>query len=238
MNDWLNWVAPQDRWLFWVIAFNVLLFSTVFIAIMIYRSYYILTHKRERKFRSTLLSLLSGALNYPEREQHYAAKIKKLVRRTWQVEILLDNLVVMCYSFSGVYEARSKALYDLFNLREISQRKLKSRQWHEIVEGIIELSIVGGSNDVKAILPLLEHENFHVRKEAKIAIVEIGEVRGLMEMEARMGLMSRWTFISILSILHRSAFKLKKEELEKLKNSDNPAMLRLTQHLEKFSVAS
>ena len=67
-------------------------------------------------------------------------------------------------------------------------------------------------------------------------MVEIGEIKGLMEMESRIGIMSKWTFLSILSILHRSPFKLNKHQLEQLKNSKNPATRRLTNYLDKYSV--
>lgn len=233
-----NWIEPHDHWLVWVIVFNIVLFTIVLLTILSYRIYYILTRKRKQKFKSALLSLLSGALNYPEKEEIYIKKIHKIVRKSWQYEILLDNLVVMCYSFSGTYADRSKALYNRFNLKSVSNRKLTSNRWWKVVEGIIELSIVGSADAYKPIIPLLDHENFHVRRQAKIAIVEIGQTKGLMEMESRIGIMSRWTFISILSIIHRSAFKLTHKELERLKNSENPATRRLSAHLEKYSVAS
>lgn len=237
MNIIPDWINPNDHWLIYLIAFNVVLFTVTLGFILFIRVYYILNHRRERKFESTLLSLLSAALNYPEKEEMYVKKIHKLVRKRWQYEILLDNLVVMCYSFSGSYAERSKNLYTRFNLKPMSNRKLQSNRWWKVVEGIIEISIVGNKNAYKEIIPLLDHENFHVRRQAKIAIVEIGQIKGLMEMESKIGIMSRWTFISILSIIHRSAFKLKPEELERLKKSQNPATRRLSAHLEKYSVA-
>ena len=150
--------------------------------------------------------------------------------------MLLDELVQMCYSFSGVYEERSKELYYHFGLDKISIKKLNSSFTHRIVEGIIELSIVGDKSAYSSIVPLVDHYDIRVRKQAKIAMVEIGEIKGLMEMESRIGIMSNWTFISILSILHRSPFKLNKSQLETLKNSKNPATRRLTHYLDKYSV--
>ena len=232
----LNRYPIVDQWIIYLIGLVLLCLFLTLISIFTYRIRYILFNKKQQKFRSTLLSLLSATLNYPEKSDKYKKQLNQLVRNTWQKEMLLDELIQMCYSFSGIYEERSKELYYYFELDKISIKKLDSTFTHRIVEGIIELSIVGDKSAYSTIIPLVDHHDISVRKQAKIAMVEIGEIKGLMEMESRIGIMSNWTFISILSILHRSPFKLSKVQLETLRNSQNPATRKLTHYLDKYSV--
>lgn len=233
---YFDWVRQDDRWLLWVIFGIVSLAILVFVFILIYRIHFILYDRRKRKFTSTLISLLSKALNNPEKLSKHVNRIKKLLRTSWQYEILLDQLINMCYCFQGVYATRAREIFDEFDLMSRSTRKLDSSRWDEIIEGIMELSVVAEEDGYKLITPLLNHPNPHVRREAKVAIVEIGKTKALLEMHGKMGVMSKWTFISVLSILHRNAFKLSKSDLDYLKNSSNPSMKALAGHLGKYSV--
>ncbi|HCX23301.1 MAG: hypothetical protein CMB80_24925 [Flammeovirgaceae bacterium] len=232
----INQFPLVDQLIIYLIGAIIVGLVITLLSIFIYRFRYMLFDRKQQKFRSTLLSLLSAALNYPEKNVKYKKQLSHLVKSKWQKEMLLDELVQMSYSFSGVYEERSKELYYHFELDKISIKKLSSAYTYRIVEGIIELSIVGNKSAYSSILPLVDHHESQVRKQAKIAMVEIGEIKGLMEMESRIGIMSKWTFLSILSILHRSPFKLNKHQLEQLKNSKNPATRRLTNYLDKYSV--
>jgi hypothetical protein len=195
-----------------------------------------MTNRRIKRFESILLTLLSGAVNHPERKQEYINSISRILKKRWQYQILLKSLKTMCYSFRGVYEDRSKELYKYFNLDQLSERKLKSVNWDERIEGVIELSVIGGHESYNKILPLLDDKELRVRRQCKIALVEIGEVNGLIEMESKMGAMSQWTFLSILSILHRSTFKINSKNLEILKSSKNPSIKKFLPYLEKYSV--
>lgn len=229
-------IASNDHWLIYIIVGIISVTLIILLAIIVYRLNYLLSKSRIRKFESALLNLLSGAVNHPEKNQENKNRISKILKKRWQYEILLKYLKVMCYSFRGIFEDRSKELYMYFGLNELSERKLKSLKWDKRIEGIIELSVIGGHDSYNKILPLLDDKEIRVRRQCKIAIVELGEVNGLIEMEAKMGTMSNWTFISILSILHRSTFKISSKNLEILKKSKNPSMKKLLPHLEKYAV--
>ena len=237
MEEWLSLIDKQDFWIVYLIGFIILLQIVVLVIILWYRVNYSIKNDQRVKFRSVLISLLAKALNNPKKQQKYIQKLEKLVRKKWQRELMLDELVDMCYSFQGVYRQRSQDLYDYFELDVISKNKLKSRQWHRVIEGLVELSIVGGEDMYKTVMPLLEHNNQHVRRQAKIAVVEIGRIKGLIAMETKIGVMSKWTFISVLSILHRHPFKLTARQIERLKNSKNPAMRRFSKYMDQYSVA-
>lgn len=237
MRTILSLVEAQDVWLVYIISLIVILQLLILATILSYRLSFIIRSERREKFQSVLITILAKAVNYPARKQKFIKKIEKLVTKQWQRELMLDELVMMCYSFTGVYQQRAQELYDYFEMEKLSMDKLKSRKWHRVIEGMIELSIVGGEDMYKTVMPLLEHPNPHVKRQAKIAVVEIGRIKGLLAMETKIGMMSKWTFISILSILHRNPFKLTTQQVNRLKSSKNPGMRKLSNHLDKFSVA-
>ncbi|HET8859609.1 HEAT repeat domain-containing protein [Marivirga sp.] len=175
-------------------------------------------------------------LNHPDKKKTGYSKLKKFLKSDKDYRVLVDLLTSLSYNFSGEYFKRSKAIYDDFQLEHYSIKNLGSTSWDRVVEAIIELSVLGTEKHTKNILPLLDHHNFHVRRQAKIAIVEIGKGKGLMQMEHKIGVMSSWTYISLLAILHRTPFKLGANDLDKLQNSKNPSMRKLSAHLRRFSV--
>lgn len=236
MNLDISYINSKDHWLIYLIIGITCLALITLLVIIGFRIHHHLTFTRRHKFRSALIRLLSGVVNFPDQREQFTSEITQLLKEKWQYEILLDELLLMCYSFQGVYEDRSKELYYYFKLETFSQLKLNSRRWNEIIEGIIELSIIGDKDSYKKIIPFLDHKEWQVRKQAKIAIIELGEVKGLVEMESKMGIMSRWTFLSILSILHRSAFKITPSNLALLKKSKNPSMQKLIPYLEQYAV--
>lgn len=231
-----DWISTSDYWIVWLILSISVLTLLVLCVILIHRIRFILFDLRFRKFQSVLNGLLSKVINRYDQKEKYLTKIKAIVNSRWKKDLLLDQLVVMCYNFSGIYAVRSREVFDHFQLRQDCLKKLKSSKWNKIVEGIIELSIMDEKDGYELIEPLLDHDNYQVRKQAKIAIVEIDKIEGLMKMESRIGIMSRWTFISILSILHRNPFKLSQSNLDLLKQSKNPSTRRLSEYLGKYSV--
>ncbi|WMN10992.1 HEAT repeat domain-containing protein [Marivirga salinae] len=225
-----------DQFLIYCIFVVLIFLLIVVFGIGISRSFFILRDKNYHKREKTLQSILSMILNHPDKKKAGYSKLKKFLKSDNDHQVLVDLLTSIGYNLSGQYFERAKAIYDDFKLEEFSIKNLNSTNWDKIVEAIIELSVLGSEKHTKNILPLLEHHNSNVRRQAKIAIVEIGKSKGLMQMEDKIGVMSSWTYISILSILHRTPFKLGNKELEKLQNSRNPSMRKLSSHLGRFSV--
>lgn len=228
-----------DENIFWikgVIAVLIIAIITFLFLIIFYRMRLILFEQKLIKFKSVLRTLLSGVLNNPNRRDYYYKRIDTLVIRKWQYDVLLNQLVKICYSFKGTHYNRAVELYRHFELKQNSIEKIHSGKWYKTVKGIVELSLMGGEASYKLIVHLVNDKNFYVRKQAEIAIVQIGKIDGLMRLENRMGTISYWTILSVLSILQRNAFKLTDYDIKRLKNSYNPTTRLLAQHLGNFSV--
>ena len=232
MNDF----PANERWLI-ILLYVVLTGVGVILLLLVFsRVRYVLRRRHHLRFTQTASSLMADLVNHEQRREANLARIKGLARRPWQRQILLDMVAEMCYNFTGSYFQRSRDVFYQLGLLSVCQRKLRSRHWNQVVEGIAELSVVEAHEAYALIEPLLDHPHLLVRRQARLAVVELGKVQGLMAMERRLGVMSEWTFISILALLHRSAFKLSPEQLQQLQQSKNPSARRLAQRLDRYSV--
>ncbi len=235
-HKFLSWAPADDFWLLQIVLAILALIAMVLLALAYFRIVHIVSDVKRKKFESTLYSLLSKILNHPEKKEKYLTRMDKLVRRRWQREILLDQLINICYSFKGVYADRGREVYDHYKLSNRSKRKLKSLRWNKVVEGIIELSIIAEKGGRREIFKLINDPHPEVRIEARIAIVEIDRIQGLINMNGVLGKMSRWTYISIFSVLQRSPFKLSSDEFAILAKSKNLSMRKLVRELEPYAV--
>ena len=209
----------------------------VMLVIGTYRVFYLIRRKRKRKLTATIHTLISKFINQPDKRDRQIIRLEKLITKKWHKQLLMDAAIQLSYDLSGNYRNCAVEMYKHFHLDKISNRKLKSKRWDKVIEGIIELSIMQDKEAYPKFLKLLDHPRFQVRKEAKIAIVELERTKGLIDMKERIGIMSEWTFISILAILHRTPFKLKESQINELKTAKNPATRRLAAHLDTYSVA-
>ncbi|MBO6795133.1 MAG: hypothetical protein JJ895_14580 [Balneolaceae bacterium] len=232
-----TWAPVEDYWLVQIVQYIIALIGVVLFALAYFRLIHTVTEANRRKFESTLYSLLSKILNHPEKKEQYLKRMDKLVKKHWQKEILLDQLINICYSFKGVYADRGREVFDHYKFLKRSKRKLKSLRWNKVVEGIIELSIIAEKDGRREIFKLINDPHPEVRKEARIAIVEIDRIQGLIDMNGVLGKMSRWTYISIFSVLQRSPFKLSTKDFNALSKSKNPSMRKLVRELEPYAVA-
>lgn len=217
-------------------CFSLMAF-TIILLIAFYGIFFLIRRKRKEKLTSTIHTILAKYVNHSDKKAHYLNKLEHVITRKWHRELLLQAILKMSYEFTGQYRECATEIYRHFKLRKLSHKKLYSRQWEKVVAGIIELSILKDEKAYSKILKLLDHPRFHVRREAKIAIVELEKINGLIDMKERIGIMSEWTYISILAILHRTAFKMKESQLMELKTAKNPATRKLASHLDTYSVA-
>jgi hypothetical protein len=229
-------MSSGDQILVYGIYVILIFIGLVLIGLAISRTRFMLWNKSYQRREKLLHSILSMLLNHPDKREAAYNKLTKFLKSEKDYKVLVDLLTSIGYTLSGQYFERAKAVYYDFHLENYSIKNLSHQDWDRIVEAIIELSVLGTEKHLKHILQLLDHHNPHVRRQAKIAVVEIGKGKGLMQMEDKIGVMSDWTYMSILSILHRTPFKLGAKDLEKLQNSKNPSMRKLAGHLSRFSV--
>ena len=221
------------------IIYILLLFASIFLAIILYTRFNHLINRRwKNNQRNLVQTLLAKYVNAPSASE--AMKIKKrlikISKSRQQKQILLDEVSDIYDNFNGRCSDMVKDLYDEMALFKISIKKLKNTRWHNKIEGIVELSTMNHRKAYDLIVPLLQHKNKDVRRTAKIALVELKKAKGLDDLAKLPTEMSDWTSLSIISILHRSPVKLTNTELERLKRADSQSMRSLATHLEKHSL--
>lgn len=194
--------------------------------------------QRRQRVSQRLGVLLAEYINDPYLMEELWERLVRESRGRWRKQILLQHVTELAYNLTGVYFDRVQEAYYSFGLQRVSVRKLKSRRWDRVVEGMTELAILEADEGFDLIKPMLESRVRPIRRQARLALVTLDKAEGLMAMERQLGSMSNWTYISILSILQRSAFKLNAEQLHQLSTSKNPSSRRLAERIGKFVVTS
>ncbi|MEQ9306644.1 MAG: hypothetical protein RJQ14_22210 [Marinoscillum sp.] len=215
-------------------------FALLFLLIILYTRFtYVMDRKWKESIRELYQTLLAQYVNSkdPKKAKKIRERIIKISNSKEKKEILLDEVTDLYNSFNGICSKMAQELYQDMELYKLSIKKLKHHRWHMKMEGIVELSLMNYKEAYSLIVPLLYHKNVDVRRKAKIAIIELKKAKGLEDLVNLPTEMSNWTFLSILSILHRHPSKLTNNELNNLKNSDSESMKSLARHLEKHSLA-
>jgi len=217
----------------------ILSFAGIFLIAIIYtRTIFSLNEKWRREIRALYQDLLALYVTKDEEQaEKIFVKIKRLSLSNDRKEILLGEVVGLYNNFTGICSERPKNLYNRMQLYDLSLHKLKDSRWHIKIEGIVEASLMGYREAYPLIFNLLRDTNINVRRHAKVGIVELMKKDGLKDLLDLPDPMSKWTHISILSILRRHPFKMKQAELDFLQNHSNPYIKRIAVHLERYSVA-
>ncbi len=211
------------------------------LAIIFYVRFSFLIEKRWiSDVRNLLDNLLASYLN--EHDQLIAEKtksrIKRIAKDKKKKQILLEELISICQNFSGSYSLKALELHKELQLHRLSIAKVRSRKWNRKIEGLVELSFMRHEDSSADITKLLQDKSIHVRRQAKIALVELEHIKGLKKLADYPTAMSQWTFLSILAIMHRYPIKITKSDLETLESSPVKNIQALAFHLDQYSIIS
>ena len=218
------------------ITITLLIIGAIFFSILIYvRGFYILSNKISEQHKSVIQDLLALYVNNidTDEKQIIHNKLRALSKKELTAQILLNELMDVLDNFSGKTANSVIELYHQFQLHRLSIKKIKDERWSKKIEGIVEISSMEYIDGEKYLINLLNHSNKHVRRHAKVGLVELKKIKGLIDISKAPSIMSEWTYISILSILHRYPFRLEKTELKELENSTDQSIINLTNHIKK-----
>lgn len=223
----------------YVIRFCILVFGSfgflVIIMTIIQRGIYLREKKWRLQTRISITKPLASFLNGIEEDKALNA-ISELVITPKQRQILLIKLILARQSFSGKYSEKALWLYYHFKLDVDSLKKINSKIWHRIIEGIVELSIMDKYQIKYRFIALAKHSNVNVRRNAKIALIRLEKANGLKDLFEINDTLSNWSYISILSILRREPFKINVNQLKQYVDNDDKNTVQLFDHLQKHTV--
>ncbi len=128
-------------------------------------------------------------------------KIKILLQSNLAKKVLLNELVKVKKSLSGVSGSNLEALYTQLGLYEISIQRLSDKHWHVKALGIQELAIMNYQQSKEMIRTLTNDEDAMVRMEAQIGMVRLMGYKGLEFFENLAYPLTEWHQLNILCLL-------------------------------------
>lgn len=229
----------EDRFIMEIIVV-MLIMIIFFLGFILYiRFSYVLDRRWKKSLQGMFQTLLAKYVNTKDANEINKLKrrIIKLSKTKEKKEMLLKMIIDLYNNFSGSYSDSVEQLYHELKLYELSLKKVKNRRWHVKIEGIVELSTMDYREATQSIIPMLKHKNVEVRRQTKIALVKLNKLEGVKELMNHPSPMSEWTYLSILSILHRNSVRVNEHDLQELRRSKEASMLSLSDHLEKYSLS-
>jgi hypothetical protein len=231
-------MESEDRLILEIIYILVGLGLFFLAIILIVRMSFVLNNNWRMSLTDTYQTLLAQYVNAPEytRAEEIKRRIVRISNTNAKKEILLHEVANLYNNFSGRFSDTARDLYQDLELYKLSIKKVKHLRWHNKIEGIVELSLMKHFKAADLIIPLLKHRDINVRRHAKIGLVELKKIEGIKELTHIPADMSEWTFLSILSIMHRTPTKITEGDLHVLKNAESENIRALAAHLEKYSL--
>jgi HEAT repeat protein len=126
-----------------------------------------------RKYQPVFMELLFGS-DEPFSEQDPKRLFDPLDLQTpFHQEILLEETIHLHENFSGETAARLELLFVKLGFHEVSKRRLREKRWDKVAKGMRELSLMNVREAEPLISPFLKSKNDILRKEARVALVNL-----------------------------------------------------------------
>lgn len=141
-------------------------------------------------------------------------------------KLMIKTIISLHKNYSGIYKCKLEDYYEESGFARYSLRKLKSERWHQIVEGIRDLSNLNYNRAYHTIAGLLAHPNEIVQREAFIRIVRLKGPGELVQRKDHRIYLDDWTQSNILYNL-KSNLVACPDDIDVLLTSSNPTMILL-----------
>lgn len=128
-------------------------------------------------------------------------RIQQLLKKKLAKKVLLEELIKLKKSLSGIPGSNVQRLYEQLHLDMISRKRMSSKKWHIKVQGIQELAIMNQYADGSEILSLTNHDHPMVRMEAQTAMVRLKKYKGLNFLNSLSFPITDWHQMNLLQLL-------------------------------------
>lgn len=128
-------------------------------------------------------------------------KIRVLLKKKLSKKVLLEELIKLKASLSGIPGENVQKLYEQLGLDALSRHQMNSRRWYIKVKGIQELAVMNQYAASLSILNLTNHRHSLVRMEAQTALVRLQKYKGLSFLNMLNYTLSEWHQINLLQLL-------------------------------------
>ncbi len=111
-------------------------------------------------------------------------------------------------NLSGETYERLIKLYFELSLHQYSIKKLKSRQWHVVAKGIIELTQMDVTSSLKRIEELIDSPNDIIRMEAQLALIRLNKSHPFSFLDSFTEELNEWEKLNIHNLIETHKIEL------------------------------
>lgn len=185
-------------------------FFSIIIFILIFFILFILIRKnrisnKQKAVRGILEEwIMKIVLEEPDNADHIfdiPDWIALLLKNKLAKNVLLQELIKLKKSLSGVSGNNVRKIYEQLRLDELSRQRMRSKKWHLKAQGIQELAIMNQHTDGSNILSLTNHKHPMVRMEAQTAMVRLKKYKGLNFFNTLSYPITEWQQVNLLQLL-------------------------------------
>lgn len=220
--------AVRPGYLYLAIA----LFVFITLVLVVCMIVVMLKKKTAAAIRSTIAGQLENWImdiileNAPaEKDFEIPATIRILLHAKIAKKVLLDELVSVKKSLSGVSGLNVERVYHQLDLCSLSLNKLASHHWHIKAKGIQELAIMNENRFIENIFSLTNNKDLMVRMEAQTAMVRMEGYKGLAFFESLTYPLSEWHQLNLLYLLANHPVT-ESEDVKNWLHSSNPSVVQ------------
>jgi len=212
--------------LVWMICLFFGAFLFFLLGTFIKRSIKLRTQRKSEDYQKitddVLFNALFGTATLEESLQHFNSfQHDALLKKT-----MTRSIISLHRNYSGEQRKLLEDFFVLSDLADFSYKKVKSRGWVDIVEGIRVLSVLNVHEAFIVIRMLLAHPSNYVKKEAFIGLITLKGLKGLEEFSLPEIVIDDWTQSCILyqlRIRHFNSF----DGIHHLFESENDSLVLL-----------
>lgn len=200
-REFFRFISPEHLY-FVASIFSII---TIIIVAMIYTFLYI----KKRRFR--VKNVITDKLNDWISEELTEGEVSEFnipkelathFKKKYIRQFLIDNLINIKKNVTGSIAENVITLYEFIGLKDDSERRMKSLQWHNRARGIYELYMMHQRESLSDILEYTNSDNEYVRMEAQTAIIGFDGFRGLVFLDSLTYPMYEWQQIKLLEQLN------------------------------------
>jgi type II secretory pathway pseudopilin PulG len=196
--------------LIWVLI-AILLISII--AILIYLKFLRTILRRNEKskknlgkeFETNIITYLYSADEDPSKitpeQQLIIEHLKKETSKVYRKDILIATMLKLTYEISGEMANSINKLYIETGLLDHSIRKVKTKKWNFIAQGIRELTLFEVKEVEELVKQHINHPRIEVRSEIQLYLVNLFHFNGLDFLNEIKTPISEWDQIQLLEVL-------------------------------------
>lgn len=196
-----------------IITSVLLLISTI---IFIALTFYYLDLKRSKfLYKENLQKILNDwvghiLIHHAEKNEEFEniqKALKKIVKNKASHQFIISELIKLKKSFAGDAALRIVQLYEELQLLKVSLKKIQSKKWHLIAQGIQELHQMNQIQYIPLLESFADHTNEFIRNESQVGLINLKGMQGLLFLNHSKQILTDWHQMKLLNQMSNIAFE-------------------------------